>query len=94
MMSGVGARKRSQRRISILRKMYPGGKWTYEGASNYARDDGLKIYCLSHCDIGVGGGETYRSVWYVERPGAPPDSLEGIALAAALGEDPFRTWTE
>lgn len=60
-------KKKRDRTIEILRREYP-GVWVYEGNTNYARADGLKIYARSHCTIGVNGGETYYSRWYMEQP--------------------------
>lgn len=80
-------KKKRDRRIEILRRLHP-GVWHYEGASNYARVDGFKIYARSHCTIGVNGGETYYSRWYRETPDGVVDSLD-IETIVALGGSVF-----
>lgn len=61
-------RGRRRRVIDVLRRELPGA-WQYDrDMHEWIRADGVRVYARAHVSIGVNGGESYYSRWYVEYP--------------------------
>jgi hypothetical protein len=89
--------KRKERIIEILRKFYPAGMWRYDGRNTWSGGFGVEyvervvVKSMSHCTIGVNGGETYCSQWYVE---APDGTMNLAPTELRLLLPVFEPWTD